>query len=162
MSNASNIRRASSLPAATGRNASGVRFYAEEFYGATGTSYVPLGRTVVTLTLPEATDNVDQPFFIADRAYKVVSVKEVHGTAGGAGATVAVKKCTGTQAAASGTAIATAVFDLTATANTVVTGTLSATAADYTLAAGDRLAGDFSGTISPLAGLNITVVLRAI
>lgn len=162
MSVAAGFRKASSLPVGSGRSASQVRFYNEEFYGATGTNFVPFNRTVVSVSLPTAAENIDQPLFIADRAYKVVSIKEAHGTAGGAGAALVLKKCTGTQAAASGTAMHTGSIDLTATANTVVTPTLSATATDYTLAAGDRIAADYTGTITPLAGANVTIVLRAI
>lgn len=105
-------------------------------------------------------NSVDGHVFIADRAYVVVSAKEIHSTAGGSSAAVQVRKCTGTTAPASGTAIAQATFDLTATVNTTQTATLSATAADYTLAAGDKLAFDFSGTLTSLVGA-VTIVLRA-
>jgi hypothetical protein len=163
MADASSVRKAnSSFPAATGRAASSVRFSNKELWLATGTNYVPVGRTTITYSGPAAADAVDIPIFIADRAYEVVSIKEVHGTAGGAGAAVVAKKCTGTQAASAGAALHTGSIDLTATANTVITPTLTATAADLVLAAGDRVALDFSGTISPLAGMNVTVVLRAI
>lgn len=104
--------------------------------------------------------SVDQPVFIADRAYVVVSAKEIHSVVGSTSAAVQYKKCTGTTAPASGTAIATGTFDLTATINTTQTATLSATASDYTLAAGDKLALDFSGTLTGLVGV-VTIVLRA-
>ena len=104
--------------------------------------------------------SVDSHFFIADRAYVVVQAEEIHSVVGGASAAVGIKKCTGTTAPASGTAIATANFDLTATINTTQTATLSATAADYTLADGDKLALDFGGTLTGLVGV-VTVVLRA-
>lgn len=162
MADASSVRKASALPSGSGRNASNLRFSAEEFWGATGTNYVPFGREVISTSLPTAAENIDQPLFIAPRAYKIVSVQEAHGTAGGASAGVIIKKCTGTQAPSAGTAVHTGSIDLTATANTVVAATLSATAADYTLAAGDRLCADFSGTIAPLGGSNVTIVLRAI
>jgi hypothetical protein len=51
-------------------------------------------------------------------------------------------------------------FDMKGTANTMQTGTLTATSADLRLAAGDRLSVDFAGTVTTLAGVVVTVVLR--
>jgi alcohol dehydrogenase YqhD (iron-dependent ADH family) len=96
---------------------------------------------------------VDTTAFIADRAYTVTKVRAVNTIAGtGGAASVDVKKCTGTQAPASGTTMLTAAFDLTTTANTVTTPTLT-TGAVLTLAAGDRIALDFTGTLTSLVGL---------
>jgi len=110
--------------------------------------------------------SVDKWVYIAERACKVVSVKEVHSVAGGSGATVRPRKITGVAApgaaVASGiTEITSAAFDLTATANTIVTGALSATASDYTLAAGDKIGLDFNGTLTGLVGL-IEIELQAV
>jgi len=82
---------------------------------------------------------------------------------GGAAAAVRVRKCTGTTAPASGSAVHTADFDLTSgvTANTVTTGTLTTTDADRCLVAGDRLALDFGGTLTGLVGV-VTISLRKI
>jgi hypothetical protein len=112
------------------------------------------------LSVPIAATSVDGHIFIAPRAVVVVSAKEIHSVVGSTSAVVQVRKCTGTTAPASGTAIATANFDLTATVNTTQTATLSATAADYTLAAGDKLALDFGGTLTGLVGV-VTIVVRA-
>lgn len=112
------------------------------------------------VSYPILAASVDTPFFIAHRAFVVVSAKEIHSVVGSTSAAVAIKKCTGTTVPASGTNIATGSFDLTATINTTQTLTLSATAADYTLAAGDKLSLDFSGTLTGLVGV-VTVVLRA-
>lgn len=57
---------------------------------------------------------------------------------------------------------ANAGFDLKGTANTVQTGTLTATTADLQLATGDRLSLDFAGTLTDLAGLLVTVSLKRI
>lgn len=107
-------------------------------------------------------------FFIADRAYQVVSIKEVHGTAGtDAGAvTLNVEKLTGTQALDAGTALLTdntnAGVSLKATADTVQTGTLTATTASLQLAAGNRLALKDAGTLTNVAGVVVVVELKCI
>lgn len=111
---------------------------------------------------------VDQSFFIANRAYQVVAVKEVHTTAETTAATLRaqVTKDTGTAAPGAGADLLTnntnAGFDLKATANTVQSGTLTATAADLQLAAGDRLSADFSAAATEGAGVTITVSLKRI
>ena len=51
-------------------------------------------------------------------------------------------------------------LDLTTTANTPVSATLSATAANTKLAAGDQLGLDFSGTQTGLTGGVVTIVLQ--
>jgi hypothetical protein len=102
--------------------------------------------------------------FVADRAYRVVSVQEIHSVVGGASAAVQPRKITDTSSpgsAASATVkeLTTAAISLTTTVNTVQTGTLVATAADLLFAAGDKLALNFSGTTTGLAGvLTITLV----
>ena len=100
--------------------------------------------------------------FIANRAYQVVAVRATWSHVGGSGAAATVEKLTGTTAPGSGTAMLTAAFDLTGTANTVGSGTLSATASDLQLAAGNRLGVKLSGTLTALTGLNVTVYLKAI
>lgn len=110
-------------------------------------------------------DCVDQAFFTATRAYQVSAIKEVHATPGNdAGAVnLQVTKDTSTDAPGAGTDLLTnntnAGFNLKGTANTVQSGTLSATAADLQLAAGDRLSLDFAGTLTTLAGVQVTVTL---
>lgn len=116
------------------------------------------------LTVPINASSVDQNIFIADAAYKVSSVEEAHTVAGNDASpvTAVLVKCTGTQAPSGGTACTSDTFDLKGTANTVVTGTLSVTASDYTLADGNRLAIDFGGTLTTLAGGVITVMLERV
>lgn len=109
------------------------------------------------VTAPLAAASVDNWAFIAPRACKIVSIKEVHSVVGGSSAAVSPRKVTdvsapGAAAGATVKELCTAGFDLTATANTVVTGTLSATASDYAFAAGDKLGLDFSGTLTGLVG----------
>lgn len=107
--------------------------------------------------------SVDKHIFIAPFACRVISAREIHSVVGGASAAVRLRKITDTSApgaAASATVkeLTTATFDLTATINTTQVGTLVAAAAkvinsDFVLAAGDKLALDFSGTLTGLVGL---------
>ena len=137
MSDASSVRYAKSLPAASGRNQGSIRYSGNEFWGSTGTQYAPQGRAVVQAQIPIAADDVSQNIFIADRPYVVVGLQEVHATAGGSGAAITVTKCTGTQAPSAGSTLIAALasapstpttaFDATATANTVQTAVLNST-----------------------------------
>lgn len=137
-------------------------------YNNTGTSWVPVAHRIVSVTLPEHTDCIDQAVFIADRAYVVERIDYIHSTAGtdSSAVNVQVKKCTGTQAPDAGTNLLTnntsAGFNCKATINTVQNGTLTATTATKTLAAGNRLSVDFTGSTTALAGVSVTIVLRPI
>lgn len=104
----------------------------------------------------------DQAFFVADRAYTVVAIKEVHSVAGTDGSAVSLQvvKDTATDAPGAGTDLLSAGFDMKGTANTVQSGALAASAATLKLAAGDRLAVDFAGTLTTLAGVVVTVYLE--
>jgi hypothetical protein len=112
--------------------------------------------------------SVDKWVFVADRAYQVTAVNEVHSVVGGSSAAVRPRKVTaaGTDApgaAASATVkeLTTANIDLTASINVVQTPALSATAADLLLAAGDKIGLDFSGTLTGLVG-SISIALKAV
>lgn len=115
----------------------------------------------VTATRIANADNIDSNIFVANRPFKVVGISEVHTTAGsdGGAVTLQVRKCTGTQAPASGVALLASTINLKGTAQTVQAGTLTSTAEDLVLAAGDRLALDYTGTITSLAGVQVTVDL---
>lgn len=107
---------------------------------------------------------IDETFFVATRAMRVISISAVYSVTNGAGQTVQVVKDTGTNAPGAGTDLLTnntnAGFDLNLTANTVQTGTLVTTAGVTNLAVGNRLAVDFSSTpAAALVGLIITVCL---
>jgi hypothetical protein len=109
---------------------------------------------------------VDAHMWIAPRACKVVSVKEIHSVVGGASAAVRPRKITDTSApgaVASATVkeITTAAADLTAIINTTQTLSLSATASDYTFAANDKLSLDMSGTVAATVGI-IVVEFQAV
>lgn len=108
----------------------------------------------------------DRAFFIANRAYQVVGIRQVHAVAAGGTSKLQVTKDTSTDAPGAGTDLLTnntnTGFDLNATANTVQTGTLTGTTASLQLAAGDRLSLDFGHTIQSTAGLVVTVQLKPI
>jgi len=103
--------------------------------------------------------------WIAPFACKVVSIKEAH-SAGTAGVTINLRKITDTSApsAAAGATVKellSSALDANSTANTVVTGSLSATASDYTFAAGNRMCWNASGTLTAYVG-EITVEFQAV
>jgi hypothetical protein len=113
-----------------------------------------------TYTVPfyEFGTEVDTHMWIAPRAGKVVSIKEIHSVVGGAACAVRPRKITDTSApgaVASATVkeITTAAFDCTAAINTTQTLSLSATASDYTFAANDKISLDMSGTQTGLVGI---------
>lgn len=114
-------------------------------------------------TTEAATDRV---IFVAPVACQVVAVTQVHAVAAGGASKLQLTKDTSTDAPGAGTDLLTnntnTGFDLNATANTVQTGTLTATAANLQLAAGDRLALDFANTIQSTAGLVVTVWLKTL
>lgn len=114
---------------------------------------VPVTRTLNAL-------DVSSVLFVADGNYQVDSVRAVWGVVGGAAAVLNVEKLTGTTAPGSGTALLTSNLDLTSTANTVNTGTLTGTTANLQLASGDRLGVKLGGVLTGLVGCAITVVLR--
>lgn len=121
---------------------------------------------VISIVQPVNAGNIDQDVFVADRPYRVMAVRESHGTAGNdAGAvTLDVVKCTGTTAAASGTTVLGSTFNMKSTANTPVTKTKGnggvVDTAVAVLAEGDRLAFNYTGTITALAGVVVSIVLR--
>jgi hypothetical protein len=115
-------------------------------------------------TAPATAGNFGTVFFIANEAYEVVAVRERHATAGSNGGAVTgmLKKVPSGTAAGSGTDMLSAGIDLKATADTNQSGTLSATAANTRLAAGDGLAFVLTGTPTSLAGLCLQVTLKRI
>jgi hypothetical protein len=169
MSDASSIRLASSLSSQSSPGAafykSALRFYNNQPYYNSGSQWVGIGNVVISVGIAATAGEVDQNIFIADRAYQVVSVSEAHAVAEATATTLtlAVKKAASGVALASGTNVLSSTFNMKSAANTPVTLGVSATAADSVLAAGDRLALDFSATApTELAGGVVTVVLRPV
>ena len=101
-------------------------------------------------------------FFVADSACKVISSKVSYATAAGGASTVGIVKDPSGTAPGAGTVIGTA-LDMNTTVNTTYTQTLSATPADYTLAAGDKLSIKVaSGAAAGSAGVVWTVTLARV
>lgn len=120
----------------------------------------PNGANMVIVSRVLGALDVSQAIFCADAAYQIVAAKAVWGVAGGAAATLNIEKLSSTTAPGSGTAILTGAMDLTSTANTVTTGTLTATAADLLLASGDRLGCKLAGVLTGLVGCSVTLILK--
>jgi hypothetical protein len=128
-------------------------------------SLAPAGTSIaIVYNLNANGDLVDQHFFVANRDYRVMAIRQVHSTAGtnGSAVTLDVKKSTSTQAAASGTTMLSTTFDMKASINTVRLGTLTSTDADLRLAPGDRMSIDYTGTLTALAGVVVVVTLQAV
>lgn len=101
----------------------------------------------------------DATFFVADRAYVVKGIRGVTDVIGTGGAcTATIRKVPSGTALASGTALHTGSFNLVGTALTTQTLVVSTTGSDLLLAAGDRIAADFTGTATSAIGC-ITVSL---
>lgn len=104
--------------------------------------------------------SVDKSFFVAPRACRVVGITcrvTAAGTDAGA-VTAMIEKVPSGTAIGSGTDLMSATFNLKGTANTNQTGTLSTTAGDLDLAAGQSLGVDFTGTMTTATG-TITVAM---
>ncbi|MCC6650629.1 MAG: hypothetical protein IT348_05730 [Candidatus Eisenbacteria bacterium] len=118
------------------------------------------GLVVVTCRALLIADQIDQSCFTANRPYVVYRVNYVATTAEAGGTlTIVPRKQTGTQAPASGTALATAINAVASgtAAQTVATATLTTTEANLILAAGDRLGLDYTDdTAGELAGVTVT------
>lgn len=124
-----------------------------------GATVQPLWQSAV-YTFAANAGLADQPFFIANKTYLVKQIVEIHATACATAATCVVKKVGSGITVANGTALQSSTFALDGTANTLQTATLSTNTSTLTLVAGDRLAVDYTGTLTSLAGPCITVYLQ--
>lgn len=103
-----------------------------------------------------------QAFFVAPVAMRVLKVSAVHSTAESTAGTLTadVTKDTSTNAPGAGVSVlGTTKVNLKSTANTVQSPSLTSTAADLVLAAGDRLAIKPSAAGTEVAGVVVTVHL---
>lgn len=106
--------------------------------------------------------NYDQ-IFIANRPYEVVEISEVHRVAGtnGSDVTLNIERLSGTEALDSGDTLCVAGFNLKGTVYTVVTKkTTDLVKASRTLNVGDRLALKDTGTLTSVAGLVVSILLK--
>ena len=116
------------------------------------------GPNAALLTLPDTT------LWCADADCEIVWASEIHevlGTDGSAVTADIVKVADGT-VVGSGTSLLASTFNLKATVTTQQKRTLSAgtLAADRIIYAGQRIGINFAGTMTAVAGVNITVVLN--
>jgi hypothetical protein len=110
-------------------------------------------------TLAATATNYDV-FFIAQRVYDIVEVSIVHGTAGtGGAATLNIERLSGTEALDAGDSVLITAYDLEGAINTVVT-KKNVDLQNQRLLVGDRLALEDSGTLTSVAGLQVSVLLK--
>jgi len=104
----------------------------------------------------------DLPFFIARHPCEVLWVAESHIVAGtDAGAvTMDIVKLTDGQAVASGVSILASTFDMKSTANTVVSKQGKDLSPNRQLKPNDRLALKFTGVLTNLTGVQVTLYLK--
>jgi hypothetical protein len=133
--------------------------------GTVGSEEAQSERSVTTDLMAAS---VDKWVFVADRAYRVELIEEIHSVVGGSGAAVSFRKVTAAGTAAPGAAAGATVvefqvaaIDLTATINVTQTPALSAVAGALNLADGDKIGTDFAGTLTGLVG-HATITLTAI
>lgn len=96
-------------------------------------------------------------FFVANRAFRVTAASIIASST--TTPTVDVTKDTGTNAPGAGTSVLTGVMTFSGSANTRVVGTITGTVATTNLAAGDRLAAKWGGTVGALTGGMLCVTL---
>lgn len=96
--------------------------------------------------------------FMANRAYRVKAASVICSSTATV-PTADVTKDTGTTAPGSGSTVLTGVMTFSGTANTRVAGTLVATVATLTLAAGDRLAVKWAGTVGAITGAMVSILV---
>lgn len=102
----------------------------------------------------------DTSFFTADRPYIVKAVRgrvDIAGTGGACTATI--RKAVSGTIGTSGVAVHSGTYNLVGTVNTMQALTLSTTASDLLMAAGDSLYIDYTGTATSAIG-SVTVTLN--
>ncbi len=128
--------------------------------GIRANSIILPGEMVVTVPLTKtdfAAGELNRSIFIADDAWTITSIEEVHNVAESTATTLglSVQKLTGTQALNGGINITNGNLNLKGTANTVQTATLSLTSGRTTLADGNRI-----GILCNLTGTNAMTQFR--
>lgn len=123
-------------------------------------------RKTVTFALQANGSLGTQAFFVCDRAYRVTGISYVHKTLGtnGSAVTCYISHETSTQAPGAGTSLMTGTFNCKSTNAVVQNATLAATPGNdlsntLLLATNDRLSIVFTGTLTALAGIVVTVYM---
>ena len=124
---------------------------------------------VLTFAFPENASVVDSVLFVADDDYEVVDVAESHITKGsdGGAVTLDLKKAASGTAVTSGTSVLASTFDLKSDNNTpvrktVANGGVHQTKLTRTITKGQQLGVDFTGTVTAVAGMALTLVLKRV
>jgi len=109
---------------------------------------------MVIVNFPYTASSVDQTIFTASRKYIVKAIMGRVDVAGsdGSAVTATIRKAASGTALTSGTALHSGTFNLKGTAATNQTLTLSTTASDLIIAAGDSIVCDFTGTLTAAVG----------
>jgi hypothetical protein len=123
--------------------------------GIRANSIILPGEMVINVIVTKgdfAAGELNRTVFVADDAWTITSIEEVHSVAETTATTLplSVQKMTGAQALTGGINITNGALNLKSTANTVVTATLSTTSGRTTLADGNRI-----GIICNLTGTNV-------
>jgi len=123
-----------------------------------GAVTVPMRQTI-NLPIPLNAGSVDQCIFIAPYALTITAIKEIHATLGtnGSAVTLNLTKDVSGIVPGAGLTLQSGTFDMKGTNNTLQTATLSSTPTTLTLAAGDRIGANFTGTITALAGVLVSI-----
>lgn len=102
-------------------------------------------------------------FFVADKAYEVVSISEAHHVAGtdAGGVTLSVEKCVSGVAPDSGVDLLASAFSLKAIVDTPQFGNLTLTKPNLLLKKGDRLVLKDTGVLTAVSDVAVTVIIRA-
>lgn len=128
-----------------------IRQNADGSFGIEGTAGGDGG--FLPLTLNYTATIVDCTMFTADRPYVVKAIRGRVDVAGTGGAcTAVIRKVASGTAITAGTALHTGSFNLVGTVNTQQALTLSTTASDLLLAAGDSICFDMTGTATSAVG----------
>lgn len=121
------------------------------------------GHRIVTFQVPVKGSGVgNQSFFISPDHFIVEKITACWTTAGAASSSLKITKASGTTAPASGTDLHSTGIALDGAADTVNAPTLTATKAELRLKPNDRLCAEFTGTVTALEGLNVTVYLAPV
>ncbi len=111
-----------------------------------------------------STETIDKVIGIVPVKSELVSVKEVHGTAGSdsSAVTLSIERLQGTETPTNGDAVVNATINLKGTADTVQSGTIVKTSNIHQFAAGDRVGLNFAGTPTALANCLVVCEFRPI
>lgn len=114
----------------------------------------------ISHTIVANADNVDQSIFTcpAGSIFVFLGASENHTVAGtnGSDVTLQLRRQQGTEAPASGDALLNTAFNMKGTAETPQNADIVASLSTRTFYPGDRLGLDFTGTVTDLAGVNVT------